>query len=307
MSVWKPLRRRGLWAAWALAIPIMVATAEPNQAQEALRWKFEPGEILRYEFSQISALTVRGGEPAEERTVELTAALAWEIQAVENGTATISQSVERVRAQVKAGSQSVVFDSSKNQAEGPNASALSELYGAVMAEPATLKINSRGQIIEAHVPEKVTEALRGSPFQALADGGSLMSERGLKNMLSQVLPPLPEDPTSPGMPWNDRLEIGAGPLQMALTNEYRLESVEDQQARIASTINTSIQPQPGVPLKVTVKSQKGEGLFLFDLPSNHLSSSRVKQSFDLGLEVGDQSFSQSLEIELTLKPIGEKS
>lgn len=305
MSVWKSMRRRGLSAAWALAILIVLAGAKRGRSQEMLRWAFEPGQSLRYEFSQTSKLTIRGGERPEERTIRLTAVLAWDVKAVEAGTATIAQTVERVRAEVKAGSQSVVYDSSKNQAEGPNASALAELYGAVMSEPATLKIDARGRIIEAHVPEKVTEALRGSPFQSQADGGSLMSERGLKNMLGQVLPPLPEAATAQGGTWDGMLEIASGPLQISLATKYTLEAVEDPNARIVAAIETAIQPQPGVPLKVTVKSQKGQGVFHFDTRAGRLADAEVMQTFDLGIEVADQSFGQLLEMTLTLKPLGE--
>ncbi len=305
MSVWKTWRRRVPSTVCALVIVSSLLGAERCRAQVELKWAFEPGQKFGYEFSQTSKMTMRGGQGPEERTIGLTAGLAWEVKAVESGTATIEQTVERVRAEVKAGTQSVVYDSVKKEAAGPNASSLSELYGAVMAEPATLRIDARGRVVEARVPAKVREALRGSPFQNLADGGSLMSEKGIQNMLGQVLPLLPEGAISQGESWDSQLAIPAGPLQMKLATKYTLEAAENPIARISTVIDTEIEPQQGVPLKVTVKSQEGAGIFRFDTGVGQLTGSEIKQRFELGIEVGDQMFGQSLEIEITMKPLSE--
>jgi hypothetical protein len=304
-----PRHRRPASLTWLAAL-LVLAGASAAKAQDGakpeLRWTFQPGQTLRYEFHQSSDLKVSANGQSQDRTNNLTIGLSWKVRSVaDDGTATIEQTIDRVRAEVKAGDQSILYDSAENTSEGPGASSLAGLYGAALGSPYELKLTPDGRVTEARVPDEVAEALRGSPFQALADGGSVFSSDGLKNMFGQVLPRLPESGREPGESWTGQLELPSGPLLMNLDSEYTRADPEAGAARIASKIHTTIKAKPGVPLTVEVKSQTGEGDYLFDPAAGKLRSTAVKQTFDLALDSMGRKAEQTIAITLSFKALGE--
>src|SRR6185312_1673747 len=93
---------------------------------------------------------------------------------------------DRVRAAIEIGPQKVEYDTKQDKPGGdPASQALEGVYRPAIGQDYTLRLDARGQVTGAKVPEKVAQAIQASPFVAIADGGSVLSEKGLKNLLAQ--------------------------------------------------------------------------------------------------------------------------
>lgn len=294
--------RSAYWLPALLVLAASTVARAQDQPKPVLRWTFEPGQTLRYTFHQVTDMQITSGGQQVDRLNDLKIDLTWKVEAVaEDGTATISQTVDKVHAEVTAGDQSILYDSAENKAEGPGVSSLSDLYGSALGEPYTLKLSANGDVLEVKVPDRVTEALKGSPFQAIADGGSVFSPDGVKRMLAQAMPRLNGEATAVGTTWDTSLEVPSGPLLMKLSHQYKLTEVEDAAATITSSIGTSVEARPGAPLKVTLKSQSGEGSYRFGLQPGHLVRTTLKQAFEMEFKVGEQTTSQEITITLSFE------
>jgi hypothetical protein len=84
---------------------------------ERLRWRFKPGQELRYEFTQTVKMTVNRIQTQKTDNYEMTCRfdLKWTVKSVaNNGSATIVQKIERFRIQQTGGSNAAVtYDSAK--------------------------------------------------------------------------------------------------------------------------------------------------------------------------------------------------
>jgi hypothetical protein len=297
-------RRPSPW----LAACLVLAWAAPAPAQDAdkpdLGWKLAAGQTLRYRFHQVSDLKLTAEGQSDSRLNDLTIDLTWKVESVaEDGRATITQTLDRVKTEVKAGGQSIVYDSAEKKAEGPGAETLSQLYGAAIGAPYTLTLGRDGRIADAKVPEAVTKAIQGSPYQGQADGGSVFSADGLKRMLAQATPELPAGPRPVGATWDEGLDVPSGPLQIGLETQYKLAGVEGDEAAIAAAIQIDVRARPGAPIKVTVNSQSGEGEYRFNLRDGRLARSTVKQSFDTSFEAGGRTIGQVVAITMQFEAI----
>lgn len=268
----------------AIVVLIALAAAPASRAQTELAWKFERGQSLGYEFTQKTSQTISDGSSKQERLTELRIGTTWKVASVaEDGTAEILLSVDHVRAEVKAGPDTTLYDSREKKAEGPGASLLNDLYGAAIGASYKLKVDRGGRVDVLGFPDAVEEAQRVSLPPPLPDGGSLFSRRGLENLLGQVLPRLPESPVTPGNTWDGALTFPAGELRMTVSTTFTLTAIEGDDARLSGAIVTGVEPRQEL-LPIRVKSQSGKGEYRFDARAGRLDDARIEQSIELGLE-----------------------
>jgi hypothetical protein len=292
----------GLFAALAFS-----ATAPTASAQAKLRWSFKTGDSARYEFQQKNdvRLKVPGRDQEIVNLSELNILQKWTVKDVaSDGTAQISLVFERVRTAINAGDQKIEFDTKNDKAsDEPAHKALSSVYGAAVGPDSvySLKVNARGEVLEAKIPDKVSQAIQGSPFQAMADGGSIFSEVGLKNLFLQVFPVLPDEPKDKGATWTRTATLPAGPLVMTLTDNDKLEDLSDSAARVTTKIDTQIKPLEGSPFTVTVNKQSGSGDYSLDLKAGRVKESNIKQEFALELKGGSGAIQEMIKLDANLK------
>jgi hypothetical protein len=278
---------------------ILLAAAPAPRAKAELAWKFEPGQTLRYEFSQKTDQTVSDASNEERRLTELRIGTTWRVASVaDDGTAEIAMTVDHVHAEVKAGPTTTLYDSREKKAEGPGASLLGDLYGATVGASYRLKIDPRGQISVVGFPDKVEDVQRGSLSPSLADGGSLFSDKGVKNLLGQVIPLLPEGPVADGQTWVGELEFPAGELRMKVATTYSLAAIEGDLARLSGAIVTGVQPRQSSPLRIAVKGQSGKGEYRFDTKAGRLDDSKIEQTVELSLEATGRATTVTMTINL---------
>ena len=239
-------------------------------------------------------------------TTRLMLGLSWKVKSVENGIGVISQTLRHARYEFTGDGQNAVYDSKDATIPARGiARSLYSVYKPALETESTLKVNQRGEILEAHVSDKVVEALKQSPFVASADGGTVFSSLGLKNLLGQSLPILPDKPTRKGETWSNELELPSPPLKMSLVRRYTLASVEAREARIEAAFDVALKPATEIPFTVEVneKTSKGRGTCTFDLVHGRMVKAQVHLGLDVVVKQNGKETPQSslIDFELTLK------
>jgi hypothetical protein len=286
-------------AGWPLA-----ARAE-DPSPTLLRWNFQKGDVHRYEYRQKTETKAKGAAQEVAHTVELAIDMTWKVAAVDmSEAAEVVMTVERVKATIRNGPQTLQFDSKDDSKKAdPATEALSLVYRAAIGPEYLLRVSRRGKIVSAKVPAAVTEALRGSPFLAVADGGSIFSERGVQNLFAQVFPTFPEEKVAPGGGWTETLELPSSPLLVTLKSAHTLKSAEGSAVKIEAALETAIRPAPDVACEVEQGKQSGLATFAFDTRAGRLTEASVRQSLALTLRFMKNEVEQTINIEIGMKRV----
>lgn len=297
--------RRGrvlTWAGVALA-GLWVLAASAAAGEEALRWRLAKGEKLGYEFSQRNVISIALPNQDVETSNSLIIGFIWEVESVgDDGTARIRHTVDYVRVEIRSPMQGEMVYDTRDPGEPPAGLAmLKDLYGPAIGKPYGLTLDARGTIRDVEVPAAVLEAAKGSPAAAMADGGSLLSAKGVERLLMQVMPPLPEGPATEGTSWDLVMDLPAGPLAMSVTNHYKLEKAGPPESLIAAKIDTEIKPAAGSPLDVEVQSQTGKGSYRFNREKGQLLETDVEQDIRMVLKAMGREIQQHFVIKAELK------
>ncbi len=291
---------------WAIMISgVFSLPAGAALAQDVpLRWKLETGQTLGYEFSQQNQVEITLPNQLIETKNTLTIGLKWEVlSAKEDGSAQIKQLVDYVRVAVEAPGQGEMVYDSRAQGEVPKAvEQLKKLYDSVIGQEYEFTLDAMGIVKDVKVPDAVLAAVEGSPAAGLADGGSVLSARGLENLYAQVIPMLPGKAAETGATWDRTLDLPAGPLQMTVVNKYTLDKADAKEWIVKATVDTAIKPSTDTPLDLDLNEQSGTGTYTFDGATGELSSTEVSQQLKMTLKSMGREIPQKIQIEARLKP-----
>jgi hypothetical protein len=268
-----------------LLISLTISSVSQGRAAEEtlLRWNFKAGERLRYELRCQNEVKGKGSliRPVDD-AVDLTYEWTWTVVAVdEQGTAELRMKVDRIQAITRLGAESSRYDSGGKTGEAEGSEPLADVYRALLASELLVKLDSRGRVIEAKVPAEVMEALRKSSFSVSKDEGSLFSDKGVKSLIAQAMPPLPEKPVGPGSAWTTDLESAQSPIKISLQYKEKVASLTAEAARIDALIQISMVPQANSTASVTMKRQSGTRSATFDTKLGRITGSTVKLAFEV--------------------------
>jgi hypothetical protein len=158
-----------------------------------------------------------------------------------------------------------------------------------------------GGIRVTNVPDRVVAAVRGSPLQALADGGSLFSARGLETMLAQVVPRFPLQAVSKGFSWKSALSVPQPGVTVELERTMRLDSSEPATTKLSASIESRYVADTDSTVKIAVEKQSGQGEFLFDTTAGRMTTSKVQRTAELVILFGNLESRQTTKSELQLE------
>ena len=147
--------RRGL-----LGLVVLSVTAGPASVGAAtLRWKFKPGETLRYSMEQKTVTTLKVPGQQLQTTLTQTIDLSWAVKDVAaDGTADVSWTIDRMRTRIESALGAFAYDSKDEKVpEGPVAAALVPTLKALVGAQFPFKINPQGELSDVKVPEKVAQ------------------------------------------------------------------------------------------------------------------------------------------------------
>jgi len=304
ISTRSPVTRLG---GLALLIGLLGSNTGAGAGPTTLRWKFKLGEVFRYESAQTTISKIKDSTGQEvNTTLTLTMDLTWTVKEVDpQGGASLSQTIDRIRTTATMPFGKFAIDS---QAGGDAAGPAGPLFKMLVGAEFAFKMNSRGELTDVRLSEKLLSTLRGDNEPAGAQGQ--FSEAGLKNMLVQMGMILPADAVDAGKTWNRKLAIPAGPDGQTREIEqiYTLGTPDAGKPFDPIDMATKFAPvaaDPNVP--VTIKTQEATGRFLFDNANGRIDSSKVVERVELTGQIQGKEVGQSNETTTVLTLLHEKT
>ena len=284
---------------WVCLMAVVGGLGVVESAQAAptsLRWKLQPGEVLRYESAQTTVSQYKQADgPSVSQTLTLTLDLTWKVKEVDpRGLATLTQTIDRMRTTATMPFGKFSFDSKEN---GDASSPAGPIFKMLIGAEFTFKMNPKGELSDIQLSEKLLNSLRTDKDTPGAQGQ--FSEAGLKNMLVQMGLVFADDAVETGKTWSRKLAIPAGPggetrdIDQVYTYTGPDSGGKSLDAVTMATTFQPVAPDPNVPVKI--KSQEATGRYLFDNQSGRISTSTVTEKVDLTGEVQGASITQSNE------------
>lgn len=295
----------------SLAVAALLACS-PLLAQEAQRWKFSPGDQLRYEVSQATNTRVNAGEAGDFATDAMQILeVVWQIDEVdEAGVATGRQKIERIQLNITMPSGlALAYDSQVDESASGIAAMLTPLFEAILENEVPMRISPTGEVLECEMPGPMAERLARVP--ATRAMSYLVTAAGVRQVAEQIALPLAD---------------GDGQAVRKLVVENRVlgtlqgevvwspaESDEAGVARYTPAMKFAIEPAPSVdpddstqpqPLVApSMIAESCEGAAEFDENAGRLTTSRLAIEFQLtGQLMGSDMVSNMKQtIEVTAK------
>jgi hypothetical protein len=281
----------------ALAAASTTAGTQPARAAETLRWKFKPGETLRYTMVQETTQGMKAMGQDFKTSINQTIDLHWSVKNVGgDGVAELSQTIDRVRTKVEGPGNAFEYDSQEGkEPEGQIANLLTPMLKTLVGAEFSFKMNGRGQLSDIKVPQKLLESLRQAG--PAAGAGGFFSEEGMRNLISQSSLTLAEEPLEKGKTWPQQARIPVPMLgTMVLDKTYKFDGPTSQDAGVDLILletKVSLEPAADSNVAVRITSQKGTGEYTFDPNAGRVVSSKVNDKLQMSLSVMGQELEQS--------------
>ena len=280
----------------ATAMVLIGLGSSMAQAKTTLRWKFKEGDVLRYSMDQTTVSTGQdpGGRELKQ-TIGLVMDMTWAVKSVDaSGVASMTQTIERVRTNVASPFGKFSFDSKE---AGDAASVAGPLFKMLVGAEFSSKMNPKGEVTDIKLSDKLLATLRGDNEPAGAQGQ--FSEAGLKNMVAQMVIPLPEEAVDVGQAWKRSMAIPAGPdgqtrqVEQSFTYKGPDAASGGLEAIGFSTTFEAPKADPNVP--VTFKKESATGQYEFDNASGRIVKSSVDEDVEMSISLGGKEVPQKVE------------
>ena len=136
---------------------LLVAGGRFGQAEQSLRWKFQPDEKMKVTVQQKTESMTRVADQSLKMTVDLSVEEKWDVKAVaENGLATIERSLTRIQLSIRSGAEEeIAFDSASKRTAPGRARTIAAALGPVLGKPMRIKVNPRGAVVDVELGEEL--------------------------------------------------------------------------------------------------------------------------------------------------------
>jgi hypothetical protein len=314
MFRWKTTARR---AAVLCVLAAGIGLGGSAQAQTTLRWKFKDGDTQRFNMIQRTESQATVGEQKIEMTQEMSMDLSWKVAKVDaDGTATIEQTIDRVKMMMDGQVGRMSFDSRDPDAsEGPEQAIapMRTMFEAMVGKPFISVMTPRGEIKETKIPDSLKDALKAAApgMESMMEG--LMGGGNGKSSLLGNISMFPEEAVSVGKSWSSDADQKLGPLgSMKVKQKYTYAGpvTEGDRSLEKIELDMSMQMEPGKDSpfgNVAMDVKNAKGMLLFDNKAGKLVRSETSTSMTMKMEVQGQQIEQEMETSQVLKPIAEAS
>jgi hypothetical protein len=294
-----------LLAAWVFG-----GSVSPAAAAEVLRWKFKPGETLRFSVEQKLTMSMKSMDTERKSNRTQNVEMSWKVKSVSpDGTAEITQKIERIRMRDEAPPlMPFDFDSDAKKPEQPGYEAVTKQLQSQVGAEFTFKMKPTGEIADIQLSEATLKALREQPSPS---GGPEpeAAEKALKETLLQSSPPsFPDSSLEPGKTWTSkpaRVPLPFATLIMERTFTYQGPDQKSPNLQLVGIeVTAKIEPIEGADIKAVIRRQEGKGSMTIDGEAGRVVNVRLSQKFDMAVTLMGQSIEQSTEMNtsMTLLP-----
>jgi hypothetical protein len=277
---------------------------------EALRWKLNPGEVLRYtlEGKQVENIKVMGRDKKSTKTN--TTNFTWTVKSVSaNGDAEIGLRFDRVRMRIQNPPfMPLEFDSSPNKLEIPEEfESYERQIKALAGAEFSFTLRPTGEVDDVKIPPQTLKNLKDAAPQEAA-GQGMISEQSLKDLLLQSSPPpFPLDSVELGKTWAgkpSKMPVpGLGSLK--IDQVFTFQGPDPKAPKlllVGIEARASLEPAENVTAKI--RTQEGKGSLTFDAEAGRIVNSRNSQKMEMIISDRGQDIVQSTETtsSMTLEP-----
>ncbi len=303
-----PVAFANLATALALAAFVLAAGSEQARA-ETLRWKLNPGEVLRYTVESKEVLNSQAMGRDRKSTRSTTTNLSWTVKSVStNGDAEILLRFDRVRMHIEQPPfLPLDFDSSPNKLEIPaEFEAVDRQVKASAGVELTFTLHPSGEVDDLKVPEQTLKKLREGLAKD-APGVDSISEKGLKDMLMPSKPPVfPAGSLEPGQTWAappSKITLPMGTLSIDQVFTYQGPDAKTPRVSLVG-IETRVTLEPAENVTAKIRKQEGSGNLTFNTETGRIVNTRNKQKVEMILTERGQDMVQSTDTTstMTLEP-----
>lgn len=261
---------------------LMASLCHVASAETLLRWKFAEGDSWLIEVDQHTTTETSGAGKPTGIDITMRMQLTWKVDSVDSeGTAQITQKIERFAVTMKAGTAEPIEFASDSEAKPSGSAAdIAAAVSPVIGAEFTVTMTSRGVIREVKLSDAATEAFASIESPALKQ---LFSTEGITQLLAQAAVELPEAAVSTDINWTASVTTDSPLGTLKQDKTYTVAAQEEADGKTLERINLSgqlaIETSEQSPSKSKLVDQALSGTMLFDSEAGRLVSSHSTQSF----------------------------
>ena len=254
------------------------------EAQQTLRWKFQPGMHYQVSFDQTTLSKTQADQESIQVRLHMGMEMQWKVSQVDHaGTATMEQAFTRIRLELEnPGVEQVSYDSASLSKPVGEAAQIAAALGPVIGKIFRVRMTARGIVQEVIASPEMQSALKRIPEESrLKD---VFTREGLMQTLRQSHGNLPAKMVELGDQW-EAVETVSTPLgDLKTKTRYRYGQDVENAGVAAAQIQVHGQIEL-VPMKeekssrnnLRIESQEITGEILFASIQGHLLRSQVNQ------------------------------
>lgn len=258
------MRKHPLIGRGALALVFCGAAANGFAQDITLHYHWTVGDESRTRMTQQTSTTIPAGQLAgagggsiESTMTQVFRTLVEDVAA--DGSATLQQTIESVRVEMRLPSGTIQFDSDTpggDASTNPMTQAMSAAYRAMIGQPIRMVVAPTGAIQKVEGFSRLLErVLNAQPMNRVApdmlDGfRNVFQDDATRDMLGWAVAPFPDRPLHPGDTWQDRRTatipiVGTSTASREWTLRDVARSDGGSTARITAT--TTLEPDASPP------------------------------------------------------------
>lgn len=302
-----------LMALWVVVLGLIAAVElvakEAQPGRVFFRWKLTPNQSIGWHLDEkLEQVSKIAGSRIEQQT-EISGDFHWNVEAVaDDGTATLTQSLDRARVVFRSPTKTFEYDSQSppQHVDAPLAQAMVRVLNALENGPSTVRIDARGEVVNVEgVSRLVGAAVAMSPLAELIE--QTVGDGAIESDFRQIYPALPPGPVGVGDGWSHAVQVGLGPLgSVDATITYTYRGIEQHRGVDCRRIDFALEfegdidgNQKAFQIQGKLTKQETTGTVYFDVEGGLVVESRLTSrlagTFDR--RKGEQT--QTLELEQT--------
>jgi hypothetical protein len=279
----------------AVATLATLAAGSAAAGQEtSLRYRWATGDDVRYRVTvqtdiTISGLPGIGVMTMEQNTVQVIRLVVETV--ADDGTASLRESLESMRMEVRSPIGNIVFDSAADNSTDAMTAVLQAIVSALNREPIAVSVLPSGAVVSVEGMSRVFETLAATLPTAITAAPEFkqikasLTDEAMQNLFQQSLTVFPDRPVKPGDSWTGVFRTEA-PMIGAQTGSQTTTFTGIDASRGISTarLGVTLTSKPAADSRMhgpmgavlEVADSKSEGEIFFDLARGRVQQSLLK-------------------------------
>jgi hypothetical protein len=182
----------------------VASEASKTQAEQRFQWRFSPGDQFGVVLMETTSVKATCNTLVNLNETELTMTLSWQVTAVEDGVATLEQTIDRIQMSLKTrtddNTNQINYDTSdRSQKFSGTQLAVAQQLQSLIGLTVKVKTKTNGAIVAVEIDEANQERMRQAPSATVVR--DMMSREGMERWFRQAALVFPESEIRPGHSW----------------------------------------------------------------------------------------------------------